>query len=74
MKPFLAPCLLISVNMNILLILRIRKLESEGEVEAVSPLFVPCSDYSSAYPSDNPCCFRELRDSLEGNAQVPWPD
>lgn len=66
-------CLLISVNMYILLILRIRKLKSEEEVEAISPLSVPSSDYPSAYPSDYPCCFRELRDSLEGNAQVPWP-
>lgn len=39
----LAPCLLFSVNMNILLIIRIRKLESEGEVEAIFPLSY--SDY-----------------------------
>ncbi|RMC12701.1 hypothetical protein DUI87_10226 [Hirundo rustica rustica] len=57
------------VNRNILLILRIRKLESEGEMEAISPLSVSCSDYPSAYPSNYPYCFRERRDSLEGNAQ-----
>lgn len=35
----------ISINMNVLLVLRIGKLESEGEVKALSSLPVSCSDW-----------------------------
>lgn len=54
----------ISINRNVLL----RKLESEGEVEAISSLSVPAQNSNLSKT-----CSRELRESLEGSAQVHWP-
>lgn len=40
----------ISINRNVLLILRSRKLESEGEVEAISSLSVPAQNSDLSKP------------------------